>query len=167
MKKHHNPLKKLVLFSLLALGFSAVLAQDNQPSIKDAVAAKHFLFEPQIVLPTSGRSRQIGSQGYQMKVSGDSLVSYLPYFGRAYSAPMNGGNALDFTTTKFDYSVTDKKKGGWDVLIRPKDNSDVREFALTVSENGFATLRALSNNRQPISFNGKVIATPAKHTSSE
>ena len=158
MKTHISPLKKLVLFLLLTFSLGASQAQDNQTSVKDAVAAKQFVFQVNTVLPTSGRVRQVGSDEYQVRVSGDSLVSDLPYFGRAYSAPLKSEGGLHFTSTKFEYSVSDKKKGGWDILIRPKDNSDVREFSLTVSDNGFATLRALSNNRQPISYNGVVKA---------
>jgi len=160
MKAPYKIFKTLMLLAVPALFLSTVHAQDQQASIKDAVAAKNFIFTPQTMLPTSGPSKQVGGQGYQLRISGDSLVSYLPYIGRAYSAPMNNNGGLNFTSTKFDYVVTDRKKGGWEVSIKPKDISDFREFALTVFENGSASLRAISNNRQPISFDGD--AKPAK-----
>jgi hypothetical protein len=42
--------------------------------------------------------------------------------------------------------------------MKPSDVTDFREFLLTISENGYGTLRALTNNRQPISFNGYISA---------
>jgi hypothetical protein len=103
-------------------------------------------------------SRQSTSE-YDLRISGDSLVSYLPYFGRAYSAPAPGERGgFNFTSSKFDYVIVPRKKG-WEINIKPKDVNDVREFALSVSEKGYATLRALSNNRQPISYTGYIAAT--------
>jgi hypothetical protein len=81
----------------------------------------------------------------------------VPYFGRAYTAPMDptkGG--IQFTSTKFEYKETKRKKGGWEILIKPKDTQDVSQMVLTVSETGFASLQVISNNRQPISFSGYV-----------
>ena len=54
------------------------------------------------------------------------------------------------------YGQTAKKrrKGGWDIVIKPNDVNDVREFSLMITENGYATLRALSNSRQSITYNG-------------
>jgi hypothetical protein len=88
-------------------------------------------------------------------------VSYLPFFGRAYSLPYNSTDGgFNFTSTKFDYTSTPGKKGGWEIKIKPKDVQDFREFTLSISENGYGTLQALSNNRQTISFTGYV--SPAK-----
>jgi hypothetical protein len=87
----------------------------------------------------------------------DTLRSYLPYFGRAYSAPIDGiGGGFDFTSKDFDYKLKNRRKGGWDITIKPRDVSDVREIYLTVFENGFASVRVASNNREPISFNGHI-----------
>jgi hypothetical protein len=157
MKPHIKLLKKPVLFLLLAVGFGVVHAQDSS-SIKTALETKHFLFKAQTALPTSGKLRQLTGEDYQVRVSGDSTVSYLPYFGRAYSASMGSEGGIKFTSTQFDYEVKARRKGGWDVTLRPKDVSDVREFFMTVSESGNASLRATTNNRQPISYNGTVEA---------
>jgi len=93
--------------------------------------------------------------GYSLKVSGDSLVANLPYFGRAYSAPMNPADAgINFTSTNFDYKVAERKKGGYDISIRSKDKTYNADFALTVYDNGSAYLQVTSTDKQPISFNG-------------
>jgi hypothetical protein len=50
------------------------------------------------------------------------------------------------------------KKGGWEIVLKPKDVRDVREYFLSVSEKGYANLRVTSNNRQPISYSGVITA---------
>jgi hypothetical protein len=157
MKTHTMLLKKSVLFLFLAFGFAVAHAQDST-SVKTAVETKHFVFKAQTALPTAGTMRQLSGEDYMVRVSGDSLASYLPYFGRAYTAPIGREGGIKFKTTQSDYAVKARRKGGWDIRLRPKDVSDVRELLFTVSDNGYASLRVLSNNRQPISFNGTVQA---------
>ena len=102
--------------------------------------------------------RHVTGDNYSLRLSGDSLFSFLPYFGRAYSAPFPGtSGGYNFISTDFDYSAIQRKKGRWDILIRPKDVNDLREFFLTVSANGNASLKASSNNRQPITYNGYLV----------
>jgi hypothetical protein len=117
---------------------------------------QEYTFTARTVLPTGGRIVQLTSN-YDMRVSKDSVISFLPYFGRAYTAPIGGTNAgIQFTSTDFNYKVSERKKGGWQILIRPKDVQDIQQVNLTVSEGGSASLQVTSNNRQPISYNGVI-----------
>jgi hypothetical protein len=156
MKSRIGSYKNLFLSLLLVLFFNAIQAQDKKDILQPAIEAKHFTFAAETVLPTSGRPRQVTGDRYGITISGDSLRSYLPYFGRVYSAPLNGEGGYNFTSTAFGYTVNNRKKGGWEISIKPTDVSDFREFLLTVSESGSAVLQAMSNNRQPISYNGTV-----------
>jgi len=158
MKKRINFFKQAVLFLLVSSCLSTLHAQEKEASIKAAVQAKQFNFNTIRVLPASGNTRQVSGEGYNVRLTADSLVSYLPYFGRVYTAPLNNEGGIKFTSTKFDYSVKEKKKGGWEVSVKPKDNDDYRDLLFTVSKDGFATLRIISNNRQPISYQGNVDA---------
>jgi len=149
----------LVLILAVA-SFNTLRAQDDKKDqeVKKLIEDKNWVFVAQSASPTGAPLRQL-SYGFDLRLLGDSIVSYLPYFGRAYTAPIDptdGG--FNFTSTKFDYSIVDRKKGGWDIIIKPKDAKDVREFALTTFDNGNSTLRVTSNNRQPISFNGYIAA---------
>jgi hypothetical protein len=45
-----------------------------------------------------------------------------------------------------------------EITIKPRDVKDFREFSLILSEKGYGTLRALSNNRQAISYSGYIAA---------
>lgn len=158
MKSRIKHFKNTIAILLLTASFATAHAQDETAVIKEAIEAKQFVFNVQIVSPASGTMRQVGGEGYRVRLSGDSLFSALPYFGRAYSAPLNSDGGINFTSTKFDYTVKATKKGSWDIVIHPKGVNNLREFLLTVNESGNASLEALSNNRQPISFNGMVTA---------
>ena len=159
-------IKKILFLICLAATCSLGLhAQDKLVVIKNLVDSGKFTFHAQTAMPSSGPTKQLTSE-YDVRVSKNSVVSHLPYFGRAYSAPYGSGDGgFNFTSTKFDYSSKARKKGGWEISIKPKDVTDVREFLLTVSENGYGTLQAMSNNRRPISFSGYVseLKNPAEH----
>ena len=139
-------------------GGSLLAQKKEKPNFQDLVRSKSFRFVAQSAMPLRGRTIQLTSQ-YFMKVMPDTIICDLPYYGRAYSAPIDpteGG--INFTSTDFDYDVANRKKGGWDITIKPKDTRDVRQLTLTVSENGYGTLIALSNNRQQISYYGQIEA---------
>lgn len=154
---------------VLLLLFSAAGAQDSvavtkrQPAgTAGVIAAKEYVFQAQTATPMSGRVLQL-TYGYELKVMKDTVVAYLPYFGRAYAAPTDptkGG--IQFTAAQFTYNVQERKKGGWDISIVPSDGGDVRQLTLSVSKSGYSTLQVLSNNRQPISFYGIVTGLKRK-----
>ena len=154
--------KQIILFvSLLLLGAAGLHAQSQDKKVRDSVIkniidTKTYTFVAQTAQPTSGRIRQLTST-YQLDVNRDTVTSDLPYFGRAYTAPIDPSQGgIHFTSTDFEYVTTPKKKGGWTILIKPKENTDARQLVLDVSASGFANLQVLSNNRQAISFAGYV-----------
>lgn len=150
-------------FILLALAAgtacsSSSQAQDGNANYESIIGSKNYTFIAQSVTPLGGRNRQLTSD-YDLRVLGDSVVSYLPYFGRAYSAPVNPNEGgIQFTSTQFEYQTVPRSKGGWIITIKPTDAKDVREMNLTVTSKGYATLNVISNNRQSISYNGYVQA---------
>ena len=161
MKAIQNISRSILLF-LSVMSLNAALAQpatensnNKANDIKSIIENKHFVFKAQTALPLSGKMRQLTSD-YDMKVSGDSLVTYLPYFGRAYAAPLDpSGGGIHFTSTDYNYQVQERKNG-WNIILTPKDVQDVRELLLSVSKSGYASLNVTSNSRQSISFNGYV-----------
>ena len=152
-------LKQVALLFFVSFASLSTHAQDStktSATAKDWVEQQNFIFTPQTALPMRGRTVHLNSY-FDCRVSKDSLVSNLPYYGRSYSASINPSeNGLNFVSTKFDYTVKPRKKGGWEVSIKPKDANDVREMDFTIFENGSASLYVNSNNREAISFNGYI-----------
>jgi hypothetical protein len=150
--------KLLPVYALLFISIITVHAQDKNTNaiIANAVAAKSYVFVAQTAQPVSGRLRQLTST-YQLEVKGDTVIADLPYFGRAYTVPVDPSKGgINFTSSDFEYTNTPGKKGGWSILIKPKENVDARQLILNISANGYASLQVISNNRQSISFSGYV-----------
>lgn len=148
----------LVLLAMTQFSNAQKKSQSNSKKafFKNLVDSGNFIFEAQSVMPLRGQYRNLTSP-YDVNVTKDTLRSYLPYFGRAFSAVYNETNSvLDFKSTKFSYNVSPHKKNGWDIVIVPKDNSDVQKYFFTVYDNGSATLNVTCTSRDAISFNGVV-----------
>lgn len=148
----------VIAFALLPASMKAQNKKDKKAQIQRIVEAQNYVFKAQTALPQSGSTRQLTSD-FDLQISKDTIVSDLPYFGRAFTAPLNPAEGpLRFTSTDFQYAVTNRKKGGWDVVITPKDVHDPRQLNLSIFDNGSASVVVTSYNRQPISFNGYVTA---------
>lgn len=141
---------------LMTLSFTVQAQEDNKTSMTRAVETKNFIFKAETVTPQRGRMRQLTPE-YDLTIRPDSVIAFLPYFGRAFTAtvgPVDGG--IKFTSTDFNYSSVKKKKNRWEITIIPKDGSDVRSLNLTVFDNGRASLQVINNNRDGISYNGYI-----------
>jgi Domain of unknown function (DUF4251) len=124
--------------------------------IKSLIDSKSYVFKAQTVIPSGAPSRQLRSD-YDLRITPDKVVCYLPYMGTATSASAySTENSLDFTSKEFDYAVVDREKGGWDITIKPKDRREPRAIQMTVYTNGTASLIAFGNNKSNISFNGYI-----------
>lgn len=122
--------------------------------VKNMIDSQKFIFIAEMVNPLRGRNRHLTSR-YDVAVSHDTLVSYLPYFGRAYTAPLNSSESgIQFTSTDFSYNFTELKPNKWEVLVKPNDVSNGPELRFTIFDNGSASLMVTSNSKDPISFTG-------------
>lgn len=162
MLQYRLPKSWLLLLFLSVSGIFAIAQEpknnqaEGEAKVGKMLDAQRYVFKAQSVHPTRGRVIQLNTD-YDLKVSPDTIQSYLPYFGRAYSAPIgDSGGPMDFVSKDFEYTRKARRKGGWDISIMPKDGKGVREMFLVVFENGSASLRVTSNNREPISYNGYI-----------
>lgn len=164
-------LNLILSLAFLSLGFQS-FAQTNKETTVKIVADKNYTFVANSALPMSNNdiSRVLammpGSQGgssinltgsqYDVRVTKDSIVAYLPYYGRSFSAPMDptqGG--IKFTSKDFTYTESKNKKGSYTIQINTKDvKRENYRFTINISTTGYASLTASSMNKQPIIFNG-------------
>lgn len=143
-------------FLIVVSCFGANAQKQKATDINQLIQSRNFIFKAESVTPSKGGFRNVTSD-YDLRVFGDSVISYLPYFGEAYTAPMNPGDAgLQFTSIHFQYTAKPAKKGGWEITINPTDAGDVRQMYLNITSTGYATLNVTCNNRQPISFSGYI-----------
>lgn len=120
-----------------------------------AVDSGKWKFTANQVMPQYGEARQANGD-YDIRFFKDSMIVYLPYFGKADAGAsfMTGKGPLDFTSTRFSIEKTKNKKGLWLMSIVPKDNREVRLMSFTISPGGFASLNITMANRTGISYNG-------------
>ncbi|MDB5154474.1 MAG: hypothetical protein JWR54_3225 [Mucilaginibacter sp.] len=160
-----KPLRNiLVLLLIVAAGQNIANAQTTkkdkqaakEAAIKNSINARHYTFIANYVLPQRGSARQLTEVYYDLRVTKDSVIAFLPYFGRAYFDVPYGATdgGIKFSSTKFDYKVTEKKKGGWEIIIKPTDVKNINSLTLYISTDGYASLSVNSINRDFISFNG-------------
>src|SRR5687767_9865112 len=151
-------MKYMITTSLLVVLATIIQAQEKkEPSTQQIVESKNYIFKAESVNPQRGRFRQLTSE-YDVVVTSDTVTAYLPYFGRAYSAPINPSEGgIKFTSSDFEYTVEKKKRRSWQIMIKPKDASDIQAVYLTIFDNNKATVRVNSLNRESISFNGYII----------
>jgi hypothetical protein len=130
---------------------------DAEISIQRMIEERKFVFVANTAVPLRGIIQQL-NYPYDLRLSGDSVIAELPYFGRAFVAPMDPtAGGIRFISTNNEYTVQQRKKGGWDISVKPSGRTDVRQMNLTVFVNGQANLRITNNNRDPITFHGYII----------
>lgn len=159
-------MKKLVylLFAvtiLTACGTMQTVAEKESKAmeIRTAIDDFRFTFNPTYAHPTGYQAVYL-SPYYDVKVSPDTLTVYLPFYGRAYRAPITPDeNGYRFTSTDFEYQVIPGKKAG-NCLIDIKINDQRRDlrFYFDIWENGVARLNVSDIDRQSISYQGEVSA---------
>lgn len=156
----------LLLLSVVAISFFTYAQSKKdkdkmkEDDVRRMVNDHNFTFQAQYANPMGGGHRYI-TPDYDVRVTKDSVIAYLPYFGRAYfDVPYNPNDGgIKFTSTKFTYKVTEKKKGGWDIIIDPKDAKYIQRLTFYISTAGYGNLGFTISNRSPISFDGLLTDT--------
>ena len=116
-----------------------------------------FKFNAQYAYPMGYKSIFL-NYPYSVIVKPDTLQVYLPYFGRAYVAPMNPDESgFQFTSTHFEKNLEQgKKAGNWRIVIKTNDTNRQIELNFDLWENGSASLDVIDPNRQSISYQGNI-----------
>lgn len=163
-------LRSTLFFALTALSL-VTLAQTDKATTAKIVAEKRYTFVANSAQPMSftdvnrvmsqipgampGGTINLTNGYYDLKVTPDSIVAYLPFYGRAFRAAYGGTDGgVKFTSTKFDYLQKDGKKGSYTINMQTKDAKDNYRMILDIGANGYATLSLNSNNKQNIIYNG-------------
>ena len=100
--------------------------------------------------------RRSGSTDDSVEVRNDSLISYLPYFGRAYSVPYGGGKGLNFSERIGSYEEALLKNGKHHIEIGVTNEEDTYLYTIDVYDNGNSTIAVQSRQREPISYAGRI-----------
>ncbi|MET4081334.1 hypothetical protein ABIB40_001280 [Pedobacter sp. UYP30] len=163
---------KLCIMVCLVGIVSQAYSQTDKATTKKIVENKNYTFVANSASPlasadvakvlssipgnSGGSVINLTGSGYTVRVTADSVVAHLPYYGRSYQAPVNPSEGgINFNSKKFTYSKTQGRKGSYDIKIDTKDNKGENyRLVLSISQSGYATLVANSIYKQPITYQG-------------
>ena len=156
--------KKQIFMLLLALlvGIPTLSAQSKKEkkeqkkeAVKKLIESENYKIDVNTAMLMRGRSIPLTSS-YSLEIRNDSVISYLPYYGRAYSIPYGGGDGLNFKAVLKEYSMKMDKKGNAVIEFIARNPEDRYEYRVKVFPNGSASIDVNMQNRQSISFQGEL-----------
>ena len=156
--------KKQIFMLLLALlvGIPTLSAQSKKEkkeqkkeAVKKLIESENYKIDVNTAMPMRGRSIPLTSSN-SLEIRNDSVISYLPYYGRAYSIPYGGGDGLNFKAVLKEYSMEMDKKGNAVIEFIARNPEDRYEYRVKVFPNGSASIDVNMQNRQSISFQGEL-----------
>jgi len=166
-------MKSLTKYLTIILSFGALqlAAQTDKATTEKIIQAQNFVFNATTAIPMADNALNqvlnsypnsrnnllnLGGSQYDVRITKDSVVAYLPYFGRSFSPPMNRDDSgTRFKSKDFKYDAV-KKKNNWTITIVPNDVKEQQKLVFYISEKGYASLNVSNINRQPISYNGNI-----------
>ena len=123
--------------------------------VSEALASRHYTINVLMMYPQRGRAVNL-TTNYSVEVKGDSLISYLPYFGRAYNVPYGGGKGLNFIAPITGYQTETDRKGITRVVLTSENEEDHYRYILEVSSSGDSYIQVQSRQRDFIRYSGRM-----------
>lgn len=158
-------MKKFLFLSLMSIALAACSTLSSAEkaereakhaqAVEKALSDRHYTVNVSVAIPRRGNVVHVSSD-YSLQVKGDTLISYLPYFGRAYSLPYGGGKALNFTAPIKEYQSEMGCKGNTKVEIIVDNEEDIFTYRLDIFPDGNTSIDVSSRNRESISYSGQL-----------
>ena len=124
----------------------AARAAEQALKVKTALTQRRYKIDVNRMYPMNG-----------VEVRNDTLISYLPYFGRAYNVPYGGGKGLNFSERIGSYHETQQSNGARVINIELKNDEDIYQYTIKVFDNGNSSIDVQSRQRDPISYSGEMV----------
>ena len=162
----HATFPSLLLMALLTVLFASCARTQNSglskaemkrqraENVRQALYDRQFTINVTSAHPTSFPPVNLTTP-YSLEVRGDSVISYLPYYGRAYSVPYGGGKALNFSGKMNGYDISRSKKE-YNIKMAIENEEDKYLYYIDVFDNGHASILVSCQNRTDILFYGEM-----------
>ena len=134
----------------------AARAAEQKRKVLTALTQRNYKISIDRMYMSRGGSKSV-SYGYSVEVRNDSLISYLPYFGRAYNVPYGGGKGLNFSESIGSYREFTEKNGKRHIEIGLKNEEDTYLYTIDVFDNGNSSIDVQSRQRERISYSGEMV----------
>ena len=152
-----------LFFSLAMISLSGCATSEEKvaqmaelsANVTNALNNRDYKIAIDRMYPMRGSSRHV-SFGYSVEVRNDTLISYLPYFGRAYNVPYGGGKGLNFSAPISSYQEYMKRNGLRHIEIGVTNEEDTYIYTIDVFDNGSSSVDVRARQRERISYSGNV-----------
>lgn len=124
--------------------------------VNKALDERHYTIDIRTMTPNRGATKNVSSS-WSLEVKGDTLISYLPYVGRAYNVPYGGGKGLNFTAPIKKYQESKGKKDNRFINIEVDNENDTYNYSIEVFDNGRADIDVQPREREFISYSGDMV----------
>ncbi len=120
------------------------------------IQSGHFRFVARSAHSNLGNFDNLSSN-YDLTLDSLRVKAYLPYYGRAYSAPYgeSGGVKFDLTAKKIENTYNERKKM-FVISTELEDSDESYAVFLNTGLDGYADLKIIFRNRQWISYSGTI-----------
>lgn len=125
--------------------------------VNDKLHDRHFTIEVTYMKPLGSMpAREVN--GFNLQLKGDTVVSYLPYYGRVSSGMFGfgGDTGLNFTSKVEKYAVTHPKADLTRINFETRSKEDRYQYEVEVFTNGKASISVIGDGHQSINFDGEM-----------
>jgi len=148
----------ITLITLTGCATSAERAKQKAAEIKmveQAIANRDYYIQIDRMYPRRS-SGVFPVTDFFLQVQSDTLISYLPYIGRAYEASFGNSKGLNFTAPILGYKAGKDLKNCYQIRIQTRTDEDVYSYFLSISENGTADIHVTAEKREGCSYSGSL-----------
>ncbi len=144
----------LLLMACATTAERAARQAETASAVRAALADRHYKITITQAYPLRGGNVNV-SRDFFLEVKGDTLVSYLPFFGRAYRSSYGGmEKGLNFTETIRSYEQAEPKAGLTRIKMRVRNEEDSYVYTIDMFDNGKASIGVQAVERDNIHFDG-------------
>lgn len=138
----------------------AELKAEQTRRIREIVNSKNFVFKAESVNPRNTKRMRLLTD-FGVEVRGDSVFSYLPYFGNNYERDLTTfkNSPMGFMQPISDYDRSSTNEG-YKIAIKVKNENELINLVFHISKRGYTSLSASFLNRQSISYDGEILIPP-------
>jgi hypothetical protein len=137
-----------------------ILKEKEYQEMKDLISTKKIEFEADWATAQQGARINLIGNGNHLRIIGDSVFAFLPYFGvrTGGGGAYGNGGGIKIENVLSDLKIEyEDKKQRVTMKFSASDGSERINFYMTLFGGGNTSLSASSNSRSNISYDGKTI----------
>lgn len=131
---------------------------EQEKMVKELLNSGAFGINVNRILPANGSSIH-SNDGYFLKIKGDTISCYLPYFGKSRSPLIDPSNLrIEISNQKVKIKKSEMKKGGYSYKFTGNTDKtgEAFDFRITIYFSGSSTISVTPSLREFISYHGTI-----------